>query len=149
MWAILLAGVGILGAIGSKSLGNQFSKFWLILFVAAAAIGVIVGLSVFPLLIAVLASLAYWDLDGFQQRLSRVDSSDWTHNLEKSHIRRLLIALGLGLAASLIGLLIRTDLSMIWAILLGLVIVVSLRMGIRALQYPEKSTRQTSKSNQS
>ena len=90
------------------------------------------------LLVAVLASLAYWDLEGFHQRLSRVDSTDATHRLEKSHIRRLFIVLGLGLVVSLVALSIRIDLSMVWAILLGLVIVISLRLGIGALQHQKK-----------
>jgi hypothetical protein len=87
-----------------------------------------------PLLVAVLASLAYWDLDGFNQRLSRVDPSDATRSLEKSHLRRLIIALSLGLVVSLVALYVRIDLSMAWAILLSLLIVISLRLGIRALQ---------------
>ena len=140
-WAILIAGLGILGGFGPSSLRVRFNRLWLLGFVIAAVNGILSGLPALLLLVAVLASLAYWDLEGFNQRLSRVDPSDATRSLEKSHIRRLLIALGLGLVASLIGLSIRTDLSIIWAILLGLVIVISLQMGIRALQYQDKSTQ--------
>jgi hypothetical protein len=104
----------------------------------AAAFGMVGGLPALPLLVAVLASLAYWDLDGFNQRLSRVSSTDATRSLEKSHLRRLIIALSLGLLVSLMALSIRIDLSMAWAILLGLVIVISLRLGIGALQHHKK-----------
>lgn len=141
-WAILIAGLGILGGFGPRSLRVRFNRLWLLGFVIAAAIGMLSGLPALPLLVAVLASLAYWDLEGFNQRLSRVDPSDATRSLEKSHLRRLILALSLGLVVSLMALLIRIDLSMVWAILLGLVIVISLRLGIGALQR-QKSTRMT------
>jgi hypothetical protein len=83
-WAILIAGLGILGGFGPRSLRVRFNRLWLLGFVIAAAIGMLSGLPALPLLVAVLASLAYWDLDGFNQRLSRVDPSDATRR-RKSH----------------------------------------------------------------
>ncbi len=137
-WAILIAGLGILGGFGPRSLRIRFSRLWFVLFVMGAAFGMISGLPAVPLLVAVLASIAYWDLDGFNQRLSRVEASEATRSLERSHLRRLISALSLGLVGSLMALLMRIDLSMAWAILLGLVIVISLRLGIGALQQQKK-----------
>lgn len=137
-WAILIAGLGILGGFGPRSLRLKFGYGWLLVFVIVAANGMMIGLPAWLLVLAVLASLAYWDLDGFNQRLSRVDASDATRSLQKSHLRRLALALSLGLVVSLVALSIRIDLSMAWAILLGLVIVISLRLGIGALQQQKK-----------
>ena len=137
-WVLLLAGLGIVGGIGSRRMRTSFSVWWLLLFITAAAYGMIIGLPVLPLVVAVLASLGYWDLDAFDQRLSKVDPSDARRSLEKSHIRRLILALSLGLAVSLVVASIRIDLDLIWAILLGLVIVISLRLGIAALQHQNK-----------
>jgi len=137
-WAIMIAGLGFLGGFGPRSLRLRFGNGWLLIFVIAAAYGMMIGLPSLPLVVTVAASLAYWDIDGFNQRLSRVDPSDATRRLEKSHLRRLVLALSLGLGVSLMALSIRIDLSMAWAILLGLVIVISLRLGIGALQQQKK-----------
>jgi hypothetical protein len=137
-WAILMAGLGIFGGFGPRNLRTRFGNGWLLSLLVAAASGMMIGLPALPLVIAAVASLAYWDLDGFHQRLSSVDPSDMTRSLEKSHLRRLALALSLGLAVSLVALPIQIDLSMAWAILLGLVIVISLRLGIAALQRQKK-----------
>lgn len=138
VWAILIAGLGILGGFGPRSLRTRFGNVWLLIFLIAAANGMMLRLPSALLVIAVVASLAYWDLDGFNQRLSSVEPSDMTRSLEKSHLRRLAFALSLGLAVSLVTLPIQIELGMVWAILLGLVIVISLRLGISALQRPKK-----------
>ena len=137
-WAVLIAVLGILGGIGPRSLRIKFGGVWLIVFVIAAANGMINELPALPLVVAAVASLAYWDLDGFNQRLGRVEPSEATRSLEQSHLRRLISALSLGLVVSLMALSIRIDFSMAWAILLGLVIVISLRLGIGALQHQKK-----------
>lgn len=137
-WAILMAGLGMLGGFGPASLRLRFGNAWLLFLVIAAANGMMIGLPPLLLVMAVGASLAYWDLDGFNQRLGRVDPSDATRSLEKSHLRRLALALSLGLVVSLAALSIRIDLNLAWAILLGLVIMISLRLGIRALQAQKK-----------
>lgn len=132
-WAIVFVTLGLFGAIGSRRLRASLGTFWLVIFVIAAAIGMIIGLPAWPLSVAVLAALAHWDLDAFNYRLSRADPTDSTRRLEKSHLLRLLIVLGLGMAVSLLALSIRINLSLVWAMLLVLVIVVGLRLGIGAL----------------
>ena len=102
--------------------------------VAAAGLGAAIALPVLPMLAAVLAGLAYWDLDGFQERLERVPASEDTRLLEKLHLQRLAWVLGLGLALSLPGLLLDIQLNLGWAILLGLLIVVGIRLGIGFLR---------------
>lgn len=132
-WAIAFAAWGALAAAGTRWFGASLGTICLIIFVTAAATGMLLGLQPIALLVAVCAALAHWDLDAFGLRLSRADHTDLTRRLEKSHHLRLLVVLVLALAVSLLALSIRINLSLIGAMLLVLVIVISLRLGIAAI----------------
>ena len=103
---------------------------WFSGYLLMAALGINLGLFL-PMMVGVVVSaLAFWDTDSFLRRLNRVHSTQWKAPLENSHLLRLIITLSLGLLLSLAGFIIQTDLSLGWAMLIGLVIIISLRLGI-------------------
>ncbi len=103
-----------------------------IILIAAVA-GIFLNISLWSALLAVVAGLGFWDLDAFNERLTRVPASEETLSLEKVHHKRLLLALGIGGGLVLFSLLIDFRLSLGWAILLGLAVILLVRLGIRSL----------------
>jgi hypothetical protein len=104
-----------------------------VVFQVSAVAGLLNGLSYWAMLVVMVAGLAFWDLDAFYWRLSRVKACDETRLVEKAHGKRLLITLAAGALLGAGGLLFELKLSLGWAILLGLVIFIGIRYGIAAL----------------
>jgi hypothetical protein len=103
------------------------------IFVAVAATGTYLGFPLWLMLPVVLFALVFWDLDAFLYRLSWFEPNERIQQMEKAHYIRLVMALVAGTVISLPGLFLRLDLSLGWAILLGLVIFLGIRLGIRAM----------------
>ena len=132
----------ILGAAGwmlPKMLARPLGSPLFVVFAAAAGLGAANELPAPAMLIAILAALAYWDLDAFRERLKRVPASENTRLLEKLHVQRLGWVLGLGLALSLPGLLLHLKINLLWAMLLSLLIVISIRQGIDFLRQNQEN----------
>jgi hypothetical protein len=109
---------------------SDTGHIWLIGYLLFAALGINLGLSIPLMLGAVVFALAFWDTDFFLRKLNRVRSAQWKAPLENAHLLRLAITLSTGLVISLVGLIFQTDLGLGWAMLIGLVIFISLRLGI-------------------
>jgi hypothetical protein len=115
-----------------------------VIFQVSAVAGLLNGLSYWAMLVVMITGLAFWDLDAFYWRLSRVKASDETWLVEKAHGKRLLIALAAGALLGAGGLLFELKLSLGWAILLGLVIFIGFRYGISALHANDEKPDQLS-----
>jgi hypothetical protein len=105
-----------------------------IFVVIAAALGILAEMPSLAMLVAILAALAAWDLNAFQARLALAPKDEKTLALEKAHLLRLGWVLGAGLFLSLAGLLVQIRLSLLWAMLLGVVVVFGIRLGLDALR---------------
>jgi len=132
MGAIACLVIGAAGALGLLRPKIDFSQWLFIAFLSAATLGILIEMPELAMLLGLLAALAYWDLDAFQRRLGLVEPGEATSRLEKSHLGRLGLVLGLGLALGLAALFIRLNLTLCWGILLGLAIILGLRLGIGA-----------------
>lgn len=131
--AICALGLGIAGWFLLDKIRWHAGQAGFILLVAAAAGGIWIGLPLWLMLLVVLFTLAFWDLDAFHYRIAGLKPDDRIKKLEKAHRDRLFLALITGGVISLAGVFIRLNLSLGWAIILGLVIVLGIRFGIRAL----------------
>jgi hypothetical protein len=139
-WALLFCILGLVGWL-ARYPAFYFAPAGNILFailVTASALGVIAGLSVPLMLAAVTFALGFWDLHALETRLRQAVSSPATATLEKAHLQRLLPILALGFLLALIPLSIQFELSLEWAMALGLLLVVGLRLGIHFLTVPQK-----------
>jgi hypothetical protein len=77
-------------------------------------------------LVAIVAALCAWDLDGLARRLDRFGYEGDRSRLERQHLRRLLAVASLGLALGSLALGIKIRLSFLPALLLTLVAVLGL-----------------------
>lgn len=134
VWALLFLALGGAGWVLPKRLARPLGPPLFTVFAAAAGLGAANLLPTPAMLLAILAALAYWDLDAFQERLKRVPASEDTRRLEELHLKRLAWVLGLGLALSLPGLLLHIKINLLWAMLLALLIIFGIRQGIGFLR---------------
>ena len=81
------------------------------------------------------AALAAWDLDYFAQRLRSVEYTTRAHDLERRHLRRLLVVEGLGLLLGAVALGVKVRFSFATACLLGLVAVLGLSQAVGFLRH--------------
>ncbi|MGD9101499.1 MAG: hypothetical protein PVF45_13540 [Anaerolineae bacterium] len=102
----------------------------LLFFTAMAAAGVVLGLSALWLLFGLVAALVAWDLSAFARYLD--DVADVRNEAEflKSHLKRLRTVAAPGWFLGAVALGVRFDFDFIWALALGLLVVVSLGWAI-------------------
>jgi hypothetical protein len=137
-------GVALLGVVGSVGIIRRWEGLGTGVFctgIICAGFGVLHQLPLWTMLSAVLLSLAFWDLEAFTLRLRHVEPHLATRRLEKAHLLRLSTALGLGLILGLAGQFLRVKLSLEWAIGLGILLIVLIRLGISTLRREEVSSK--------
>jgi hypothetical protein len=133
VWVVLL---GLLWAAGIWFGGGQTTGF--VTFVAVAAYGLHLQVAVVWMLVGLVAALIGWDLARFQRRLdSQVDSPVETSQLKTIHLSRLATVSGLGLLLGAASLALQIDLTLGWAVLLGLLMAVSLSWVVRRIRSPQ------------
>lgn len=111
--------------------GYRFGWRWaapagLAAVVAMAGYGVWQGMFAGWALVGVTAALLAWDLDRFSYRLTAANTVYNRPGLVQAHLQRLGVVAGLGLGIGAVGLTFHLELSLGWAILLGLGVVVGL-----------------------
>ena len=99
-----------------------------------AAAGILAGSMPMWMLLGAIAALAAWDLEHFKWRVSGVSRVEGESAFAYAHVRRLGLVLGLGLLLGLFALVWRVQLDLGWAIVLGLLAVISLGQAIRFLR---------------
>ena len=134
----LWPGIIVIAILGSVWLvGQQRRVAWLhdvgfALFIVAAAVGVWWGAPAGWMLAGATAALAAWDLARFDRRLIQVELIASEDQLRRDHRQRLLAVAGLGLGFGALALSPPFELSIGWAILLGLLVVIGLSRLIQA-----------------
>jgi hypothetical protein len=106
----------------------------LVLSTVAAAAGLLVGLGAGWMLAGLVAALAAWDLHHFSHTLESVPRVEGARSLERRHLQRLLIAVGLGVLLAVVALGIRVTLGFGLVLLLGLVAVLGLSQAVAFLR---------------
>jgi len=91
-----------------------------ILFIGAAAFGVLSGLPVGWMLLGTVMALIIWDLLHWLERLSNTEQVEGRLKLKRAHLRRLLVTSTVGLLAGGAALSLKVELSFGWALLLVL-----------------------------
>jgi hypothetical protein len=94
--ALLLLAFGGLWIICQLRRLNRFHSILMACLVLMAAGGIYAGVSPFLALVGVLAGLAAWDLAFFIQQLWIESETSRTTRLIQTHLRRLVIVIGLG-----------------------------------------------------
>lgn len=132
--AFLILGCGLIWLAGQYWNWRWLPPVALITFVALAAVGVWLELYIIWMLLAVIGTLAAWDLARFSERLAQTSNTADQTPLEQIHLRRLQITAGLGLLLGVAATAIQFQLNLALAALLSLLMVISLSWSIRLIQ---------------
>ncbi len=133
-WVLPIMLAGLVWLAGHWRRWPWSASFGLILFVTLAAWGVFLELPAGWLLLAVITTLAAWDLAYFSWRLEQVPSTADPAGLLRAHLSRLALATGLGLILGGLALQLHFELSLGWALLLGLLILLGLSRAVRTIR---------------
>jgi hypothetical protein len=98
-----------------------------------AAAGVLLGLSAEAMLLGLVGALCAWDLDHFLRRMAHQQRAGDGRVLERRHLGRILAVAGLSLILGLVALRVDLELSLLTAVLLGLLAVLGLGRAARYL----------------
>jgi hypothetical protein len=128
--AALVAALGLLWLLGQRAGWGWVASAMLALFVGAAAVGTWLGVGAGWTLPGVVAALSAWDLDHFARRLGGAGRVVGARDMERHHLRRLLIVDGAGLLLAAVALGIKLKFGLGVALLLGLLAVLSLSRAI-------------------
>jgi hypothetical protein len=132
-WSVGFLVAGVAGVLYLARAKKGSGWVGLAFFLGAASLGVFLGVPFWTLLLAALSGLAFWDLDAFYDRLRRMPENEAIDTLAKAHHKRLLLALGIGWVLAQASSFFQFNLSLGWAILLGLAVVLLIREGISSL----------------
>ena len=106
----------------------------LVVSTVAAAAGLLLGLGAGWMLAGLVAALAAWDLHHFSHTLEGVPRVEGARSLERRHLQRLLIAVGLGALLAVVALGVDVTLSFGFVLLLGLVAILGLSQAVAYLR---------------
>jgi len=99
------------------------ASIFLLGFVAACVLGMLLLLSPLIMLLGVLAALLAWDLDHMSRRLKGIHEKCMAECQARQHLLRLMLVNGCGLVLATAALLIRTPTSFIGAIILSVMVI--------------------------
>jgi hypothetical protein len=106
----------------------------LLIFIALVIWNLWLGLPAWLALAVVLLTLAAWDLGRFVRRLSLALDAPAASRLERIHLLRLGLALGVGLLLGGLALIVRTPLDFGWALGLGILAIFALSQVARGMK---------------
>jgi hypothetical protein len=112
----------------------ELAPYALALNVVLLAYGAWLGVADGWLLLGLAAIIAAWDLHAFQQRLGRATRIEQEQRLVWTHLRRLLLALGLGVGLSGLMLLAQFEMAFGWGLLLILLVILGFSQVLRTLR---------------
>lgn len=131
IWTLPILGFAALWLFGQP---KWITSLELLLFVGLAAIGLWQKLAPGLMLLGILAALASWDIENFQQRVEGVERVDHRDDLERKYLQRLLIIEGSGALLAVAAMSLTVTFSFGSALLLGLLAVVGLSRTIGFLR---------------
>jgi hypothetical protein len=106
----------------------------LVAYTGLAANGIWLGLGAGWMLLALVAALVAWDLAPFQRRMASTDGVRKQGAVERRHLVRLGLVVGLGSVLALLTLGIELRLTFLSALLLGLLAVIGLGRALSHLR---------------
>jgi len=134
LFVILGAAWGYSRHRGQHGLAGTLANLVLVVAMAGAAIGLLIGALPALMLLAVVMALGTWDLTHFERRLRAIARVERAGDLERRHVRWLLVAVVCGSAIASFALAIRTTLGFGAMVALGLLAALALSLTISTLR---------------
>jgi hypothetical protein len=125
-WAVLWIALGSAAWFGRRRWARVGSVVFLG-WTGAAVAGFLVGLGQGWMLLGGVAALVVWDLDHFARRLHTASRVEQEALLVRAHLQRIALVAGAGLLLGGLALLVQVQLSLGWAVLLGLLVMVGVQ----------------------
>lgn len=135
IWTLPILGLAVLWLVGQRRGLKWVASVDFSLFVGFAVIGIWQELSFALMLLGMIAALAAWDMDYFQQRLEDVERVSQREVLERKYLQRLLIIEVSGAILTFTAVSLTVTFSFGSALLLGLLAVIGLSRTIRFLRH--------------
>ena len=126
IWTPAILALGALWMVGERRRWRHVASLGLVLHATVAAMGMALGLGAGWMLLGVVGSLAAWDLGHFVETLRDAGRVEGARQLEREHLRRLVLVAGLGLLLGALALSVQSRLSFWMVMFLGLVGILSL-----------------------
>jgi len=124
-WCLVLLAVGCLEWFACYHHWGWMGTLALCFYVFVTGLGVLMGRSPVLMLVGIIAALAAWDLDRFDRLIGPLNTGA-VQQIERQHLRRLLVVGGAGLVLGLAAVLLRVKFAFGWAALLGIISVLAL-----------------------
>ncbi|HEY43089.1 MAG TPA: DUF4175 domain-containing protein [Anaerolineae bacterium] len=134
IWALPILGFSALWLLGQRRGLKWVPSLGLLLFIGLAAIGLWLTLAPGLMLLGMIATLAAWDLENFLRRVEGAERVDHRNDLERRHLRRLLMVEGSGTLLAVAALSVDVNFGFGSALLLGLLAIVGLSRTIGFLR---------------
>jgi hypothetical protein len=134
IWTLPILGFAVLWLEGKRRGLKWVASVEFPLFVGFAVIGIWQELSFELMLLGMIAALAAWDMDYFQQRLEDVKRVSQREDLERKYLQRLLIIEASGAILAFTAVSLTVTFGFGSALLLGLFAVIGLSRTIRFLR---------------
>jgi len=123
---ILVMVCGIIWLFGQNSGWGWINTTMLVVFMAAATRCIFLDIPAGWLLISVTATLSAWDLHQFMSRMTRAGRVEKRTELERLHLKRIMIVAGLGIVLGAIALAVELKLSFGWMLFFGIILFLCL-----------------------
>lgn len=126
IWVFLMVLCGLL-LIAGRNIRLKWTgtpcMAWIVVAVTRCAF---LKISPVWLLLSVVAALSLWDLQAFMDRVYRADRVEKARDLERRHLKRLMITSGLGLVLGWITLKVSLNIKFGWMLILGIALTIGL-----------------------
>ena len=132
--ALVSLGVGMIWLIGQWRALPGVNSVGFVALVVMVGISVGTGSTFVAGLFALVSAIIVWDLGHLRQRLTGLFFYEVDPLLFRLHLNRLMVAVGLGIFVPLLGLIVQVGLTMVWAIVLGVVITISLSLTLSLIR---------------
>ncbi|MFC1533290.1 hypothetical protein ACFL7M_08010 [Thermodesulfobacteriota bacterium] len=126
VWVILIIACGLFWLFGLKAGWDWAGTTGLIFFMAAITRGIFLDLPSGWLLLSVVSALLAWDLHQFINRLEKAGRIEKRSEIERRHLKRIMIIAGLSLILGTVALLVELELGFGWMLFWGVLLVLSL-----------------------
>ena len=133
-WTLAVLAAAVAWLVGQWRHWSRISTVGLPVMAGFAAVGVLLGLRAELMVLGLIGALCAWDLDQFVGRLEHAGQVRDPRALADRHLGRLLPVAGLGFVLALVALQIDLRLTLLAALLLGLLAVLALGRTARYLR---------------
>jgi hypothetical protein len=134
VWSSIILAFGFLWWFTQRGQRDRIVSPFPLLYTGIAIIGVWLNLSVGLMLISMVITLVAWDLENLIQRFNSMGRIEQPQELERRHIKRLIIASVSGMVLALVALQTKVSLSFSTSLLLGFTTMISLSQAIGFLR---------------